>query len=92
MLFEVRDGGDEHAGAAAGWIVDGLTRLRLKDLGHQVDDRAVGVELLGGVSRIVCKLLDEVLVALAKFVLGAVGYGKCLGAKVLDEILEQAIG
>lgn len=42
--------------------------------------------------RIVRKLLDEVLVALAELVLGAVGYGKCLGAEVFDEVLEQAVG
>ena len=57
-----------------------------------MDDRTVGVELLSGVSRIVRKLLDEVFVALAKLVLGAVGYGKCLGAEVLNQVLEQAIG
>ena len=57
-----------------------------------MDDRAVSVELLGCVPRIVRKLLDEVLVALAKLVLRTVGYGKRFGTEVLDEILEQAIG
>ena len=92
MLFEVGDGGDEHAGAAASGVVDGLSGPGLEDLGHQVDDRAVGVELLGGVSRIVRELLDEVLVALAELVLGTVGYRKHLGAEVLDEVLEQTVG
>ena len=46
VLFEVGDGGDEHAGAAAGGVIDGLARFGLEDLGHQMDDRAIGVELL----------------------------------------------
>ena len=57
-----------------------------------MDDRAIGVELLSGVSRIVRKLLDEVLVALAELVLGAIGDGERYSAEVLDEVLEQAVG
>ena len=50
-----------------------LARLRLEHLGHQMDDRAVGVELGGGVAGVVGELLDQVLVALAELVLGQIG-------------------
>ena len=70
VLLEVGDGG-----TAAGGVVDGLARPGLKDLGHQVDDRAVGIELLGRVTRVVCELLDQVLVTLAELVFRAVGDG-----------------
>ena len=92
MLLEVGDGGDEHAGTAAGGVVDGLARPGLKDLGHQVDDRAVGIELLGRMTRVVCELLEQVLVTLAELVFRAVGDGQSLGAEVFDQVFEQTIG
>mgnify|MGYP001238585522 CR=1 FL=1 len=45
----------------------------LEHLRHQVHERAVGVELLRGVPRVIGELLDEVLVAVAEFILGHVG-------------------
>ena len=47
-----------------------LARLRLEHLRHQVDEGAVGVELLRRVAAVVGELLDEVLVAVAELVLG----------------------
>ena len=63
LAAQMRDAGEQHAAGAAGGVVDGLARLRLEHLGHQVDDGAVGVELGGGVAGVVGELLDQVLVA-----------------------------
>ena len=69
-----------------------LARLRLQHLRHQVHDRAVGVELGGGVTGIVGELLDEVFVALAQFVLGQVGDGQLERAEVLDQVAQHRVG
>ena len=73
VTFHLGQARDEHAAGAAGRVVDGLTRFGFEHLGHQVHERAVGVELLRGVARVVSELLDEVLVAVAEFVFGHVG-------------------
>ena len=76
--------GDEHAAGAAGGVVDALARLRLEHLRHQVDERAVGVELLRRVAAVVGELLDEVLVAVAELVLGDVREAQRVLREVLD--------
>ena len=50
LSAQMGDAGEQHAAGAAGRVVDGLARLRLEHLGHQMDNRAVGVELGGGVA------------------------------------------
>ncbi len=65
---------DQHAAGAAGRVVDALARLRVEHLHHQVDDGAVGVELLRGVAAVVGELLDQELVGHAQLVLGHVGH------------------
>jgi hypothetical protein len=57
-----------------------------------VDDGAVGVELGGGVARVVGELLDQEFVGVAKFVLGDVGDRQRLGREVLDQVLERRVG
>ncbi len=58
-----------------------------------MDERAVGVELLGGVARVVGELLDEeVLIAVSEFVLGDVGQAECVLGEVLDQVLERGVG
>lgn len=49
-----------------------------------MDNGAVGVKLGGGVAGVIGKLLDEVFVTLAKFVLGQVGDGQFQSAEMLD--------
>jgi hypothetical protein len=84
--------GDEHAAGAAGRVVDALARLRLQHLRHQVDQRAVGVELLRRVAAVVGELLDQVLVAVAELVLGHVREAERVLGEVLDQVLERASG
>ena len=52
---------------------------------------AVGVELLRGVAGVVGELLDEVLVAVAEFVLGDVGETQRVLREVLDQVLERLV-
>ena len=85
-------GGDEHAAGAAGGVVDRLAGLGLQHQRHQVDEGAVGVELLGGVAGVVGELLDQVLVAVAELVLGQVRDRQRLGGEVLDQVLSVASG
>jgi hypothetical protein len=67
--------------------------LRLQHLRHQVDERAVGVELLRGVAAVVGELLDQVLVAVAELVLGHVARLRAsVLREVLDQVLERASG
>ena len=82
----------KHAAGATGGVVDRFARLRFEHLGHQMDDRAVGVELGGGMARIVGELLDQVFVALAQLVLWEVGKGKFERAEVLDEVAQHRVG
>ena len=89
---QMGDAGEQHAAGAAGGVVDGLARLRLEHLGHQVDDGAVGVELGGGVAGVVGELLDQVLVALAQLVLGQVGDGEFERGEVLDQVAQHGVG
>ena len=83
---------DQHAAGAAGGVVDRLAGLRLEHLRHQVDEGAVGVELLRRVAAVVGELLDQVLVAVAELVLGHVGERERLGREVLDEVLQRLVG
>lgn len=57
VALHLVDGGDQHAGRAAGGVIDALARLRVEHLHHQMHDRAVGVELLRRVAAVVGKLL-----------------------------------
>ena len=84
--------GDEHAAGADGGVVDPLARLRLEHLRHQVDERAVGVELLRGVAAVVGELLDEVLVAVAELVLRDRGQAQRVLREVLDQVLQRLVG
>ena len=90
--FHLGEAGDEHAARAGGRVVDGLARLGLEHLRHEVDERAVRVELLGGMARVVGELLDEVLVAVPELVLGHVGEAERVLGEVLDEVLERGVG
>ncbi len=66
--------------------------LRLEHLRHQVDERAVGVELLRRVAAVVGELLDEVLVAVAELVLGHGREAQRVLREVLDQVLERLVG
>ena len=88
----MRDGGEQHATGAAGGVVDALAGLWLEHLGHQVDDRAIGVELGSGVTGVIGEFLDEILVALAQFVLRQVGDGQLQRAEMLDQVAQHGIG
>lgn len=55
-------------------------------------ERAVGVELLRGMAAVVSELLDQILVAVAKLVLGNVGEAQRVLREVLDQVLERLIG
>ena len=83
---------DEHAAGAEGRVVDALAGLRLEHLRHQVDERAVGVELLRRVAAVVGELLDEVLVAVAELVLGDGREAQRVLREVLDQVLERLVG
>ena len=83
---------DEHAAGADGRVVDALARLRLEHLRHQVDERAVGVELLRRVAAVVGELLDEVLVAVAELVLGDGSEAQRVLREVLDQVLQRLVG
>ncbi len=91
LAAQLGGGGDQHAAGAAGGVVDRLARLGLEHQRHQVDERAVGVELLGGVAGVVGELLDQVLVAVAEFVLGQVRDRQDLAGEVLDQVLERRV-
>ena len=85
-------GGDEHAAGAAGGVVDRLARLRLEHERHQVDEGAVGVELLRRVAGVVGELLDQELVPVAELVLGQVRDRQRLGREVLDQVAQRRVG
>ena len=56
-----------------------------------MDERSVGVELLGCVAAVISELLDEVLVAVAEFVFGDVSKTQRVLREVLDQVLEGLI-
>ena len=90
--MKVGDAGEQHTAGAAGGVVDGFAWLRVKHLGHEMDDGAVGVELGGGVAGVVGELLDKVFVGLAQLVLGQVGEGEFERGEVFDEVAQHGIG
>ena len=90
--FCFRKAGDQHATGAAGRVINALARLRLQHLRHQMDQRAVGVELLRGVPAVVGELLDQIFVAVAKFVLRHGGQRETVLGEVFDQVLERGVG
>ena len=68
LTLEIVERLDEHAARAAGRIVDRLARRGTQNLRHQRHDRAVGVELLRRMPRVVRELSDQILVARAHLV------------------------
>ena len=70
VALHLVDGGDQHAARARGRVIDALARLRVEHLHHQMHQCAVGVELLRRVAAVVGKLLDQILVGDAQFILG----------------------
>ncbi len=91
LVPQVGDAGKQHAAGAAGGVIDGLSGLHVEHLGHEVDEGAVRVELGGGVAGVVGELLDEILIALAQFVLGQVGDGEFQRGEVLDEVAQHGV-
>ena len=51
----------------------------------------VGVKLLSGMSAVISKFLNQVLIALAKLVLRTVGQRESLSAEMLKQILEKPV-
>ena len=89
---QMRDARKQHAAGAARRVIDGFARLRFQHLGHQMDDSAVGVELGGSVAGIVRELLDEVFVALAKFVFGQIGNRELKATEMLNQVAQHRVG
>ena len=58
------------------------------DFGHEMNDRAVGVEFLRRVTAVICKLFDKVLVPLTKLVLRTIFDGQRFRAEMLDQVFQ----
>ena len=84
--------GDQHPARAAGGVVDRLASLGGEHLHHEVDERAVGVELLRRMARVVGELLDEELIGVAQLVLGHCLPVEHTAREMLDQVLEHLVG
>ena len=91
MLPNPGNGGNQHAGTAAGGIIDALLALRPEHFRHQMHHGTVRVKLLCRVAAVIRKLFDEVLVTLAELVLRAVGNGQRKPGKMLDQVFQKAV-
>lgn len=92
LLPQMGDAGEEHASRSAGGVVDGLARLDIQHLGHEVDNGTVRIELSSRMAGVIGKLLDKVLVALAELILGEICHRQLQGGEVLDEVAQHRIG
>ena len=88
LFFQISNRGDQHTGAAAGGVIDGLSRFRAEHFCHQMDDRPVGVKLLRRVAAVIREFLDEVLIPLSKLILRAVCDGERPGTEMLQQVLQ----
>ena len=79
---------DQHAAAAAGWVVHAVAGLGVDQLHHQLHHGFGGVELAALFAGIVGKLLDEVFVGITQHV-GFVEVG--IAQAVLVEVAQQAL-
>jgi len=91
LAAKMGDAGKKHPARAACGVVDGFFGLRFEHLGHEMNHGAIGIELGGGVARIVGEFLDQELVALSKLIFRQVGDREVESAKMLDEISKHGV-
>ena len=68
FVLEVGEAFDKHTSGTAGRVVNTLVGARIQNLGHEGDNRAVGVEFLCRIAGIIGKFSDQVFIRLSHLI------------------------
>ena len=91
LSLQICNGRNQHSPAAAGRVVDRLSRFWFQHLRHQMYHRSVGIKLLGRMAAVIRKLFNQILIALPQLIFRAVPNRQGFCAEMFQQIFQKTI-